>query len=102
MTADGDRLALAIDALLENAVQHTGPGDLIRLSAVRCPDEPAVSLVVQDSGPGIPPADAAHIFERFRTGSAPRPPRRDRPRAGPRPGRRARPRRRDPGAQHAR
>ena len=51
VAADRERLRLALDALLENAVQHTGPGDVIRLSAVRGPDSPAVSLVVQDSGP---------------------------------------------------
>jgi signal transduction histidine kinase len=67
--ADPERLGLAIDALLENAVQHTGPDDLIRL-AVTC-EEPAglVSLVVQDSGTGIEAADLDRIFERFATGS---------------------------------
>jgi signal transduction histidine kinase len=67
--ADPERLALAIDALLENAVQHTGPDDLIRLAVTR--EEPAglVSLVVQDSGTGIDPGDLAHVFERFATGS---------------------------------
>jgi signal transduction histidine kinase len=71
VAADRERLRLALDALLENAVQHTGPGDVIRLSAVRGPDPAAVSLVVQDSGPGIAPGEVTHIFERFRTGSAP-------------------------------
>ncbi|HMG63005.1 MAG TPA: HAMP domain-containing sensor histidine kinase [Streptosporangiaceae bacterium] len=71
VAADRERLRLALDALLENAVQHTDPGDLIRLSAVRCPHSQTVSLVVEDSGPGIPPAEIEHIFERFRTGSAP-------------------------------
>jgi signal transduction histidine kinase len=67
--ADPERLGLAIDALLENAVQHTGPDDLIRL-AVIC-EEPAglVSLVVQDTGTGIEAADLERIFERFATGS---------------------------------
>jgi signal transduction histidine kinase len=71
VAADRERLRLALDALLENAVQHTGPGDVIRLSVARGPRSPVVSLVVQDSGSGIPPAEVAHIFERFRTGSAP-------------------------------
>ena len=67
--ADPERLGLAIDALLENAVQHTGPDDLIRLAVTR--EEPAglVSLVVQDSGTGIEAADLERIFERFATGS---------------------------------
>jgi len=65
--ADPERLGLAIDALLENAVQHTGPDDLIRL-AVTC-EAGLVSLVVQDSGTGIEAADLERIFERFATGS---------------------------------
>jgi len=65
--ADPERLGLAIDALLENAVQHTGPDDLIRL-AVTC-EAGLVSLVVQDSGTGIEAADLERIFDRFATGS---------------------------------
>jgi signal transduction histidine kinase len=67
--ADPERLALAIDALLENAVQHTGPDDLIRLAVTREETAGRVSLAVQDSGTGIDPADLAHVFERFATGS---------------------------------
>jgi thiol-disulfide isomerase/thioredoxin/anti-sigma regulatory factor (Ser/Thr protein kinase) len=68
VVADQDRLALAVDALLENAVQHTGPGDTIRVS-VRCDGEAgAACLSVEDSGDGIPPADLEHVFERFWTG----------------------------------
>jgi signal transduction histidine kinase len=69
--ADAERLALAIDALLENATQHTSEDDLIRLSVVRDDEAGEASLVVQDSGAGIASADLDHIFERFTTGSAP-------------------------------
>jgi len=67
--ADPERLGLAIDALLENAVQHTAPNDLIRLAVTR--DEPhgLVSLVVQDTGKGIDAVDLERVFERFATGS---------------------------------
>jgi signal transduction histidine kinase len=68
--ADADRLALALDALLENAVQHTGPGDLIQVS-VHAPAATGLACVlVEDSGTGIEPAELAHIFERFATGPA--------------------------------
>jgi signal transduction histidine kinase len=67
--ADPERLGLAIDALLENAVQHTGPDDLIRLAVTREEPTGLVSLVVQDSGTGIEAANLEHIFERFATGS---------------------------------
>jgi signal transduction histidine kinase len=61
--ADRDRLAVALDALLENAIAHTGTDDQIELSA-RIVDAHAV-LAVSDSGCGIPEADLDRIFGRF-------------------------------------
>jgi len=70
--ADTERLGLAVDALLENAVQHTGPADLIRLSVVARTDRSGLaSLVVQDTGTGVAAEELARIFERFATGSQP-------------------------------
>jgi signal transduction histidine kinase len=60
---DRDRLAVALDALLENAIAHTKTEDQIELS-VRVVDDNAV-LAVQDSGCGIPEADLERIFGRF-------------------------------------
>jgi len=60
---DGDRLIVALDALLENAVDHTEPGDRIEVS-VRLDDDHVV-IAVTDSGRGIPPADLDRIFGRF-------------------------------------
>jgi len=60
---DRDRLAVALDALLENAIAHTGTEDRIELSA-RIVDGSAV-LAVTDSGCGIPEADLERIFGRF-------------------------------------
>jgi signal transduction histidine kinase len=49
--------------LIENAVVHTPPGTTIALSAsVR---GEVATLSVSDDGPGIPPAAAGAIFERF-------------------------------------
>jgi signal transduction histidine kinase len=68
--ADRERLGLAVDALLENAVQHTAPGDVIRLSVFRDDRGSLARLVVTDGGAGIAPADIADIFDRFATGTA--------------------------------
>jgi len=68
--ADGERLAMAIDALVENAVKHTVPDDWIELSVRR---NHGVDIAVADSGVGIPAADLSRIFERFERGDPSRP-----------------------------
>jgi len=60
---DADRLTVALDALLENAVAHTEEGDRVEVS-VRLENGNAV-IAVADSGCGIPPDDLARIFGRF-------------------------------------
>jgi signal transduction histidine kinase len=60
---DSDRLAVALDALLENAVAHTVAGDRIEVSA-RVEDGHTV-LAVADSGSGIADTDLQRIFQRF-------------------------------------
>jgi signal transduction histidine kinase len=64
-TVDGDpdRLGLALDALVENAVKHTCPNDEIRLGSRRSGDQ--VAITVADSGAGMPADQLATIFERF-------------------------------------
>jgi signal transduction histidine kinase len=63
VVGDADRLEQALDALIENAVKHTGPGDEIRLGCRR--DADRVVIVVADSGSGMPPDRLDAIFERF-------------------------------------
>jgi signal transduction histidine kinase len=60
---DRDRLGIALDALLENAIAHTAADDLIELGARR--ENGHVILSVADSGCGIPAADLERIFLRF-------------------------------------
>lgn len=60
---DADRLTLALDALIENAVDHTDTDGQIELSARR-EGETAI-IAVTDSGSGIPEGEAERIFGRF-------------------------------------
>jgi len=71
VVADRDRVALALDALLENAIAHTRSGDQIEVSARRH-DQGHVALIVADSGTGIEPADLDRIFQRFARANPPR------------------------------
>ena len=61
--ADPDRLAQALHNLLRNAIVHTEPGGLVRLSAYR--HGARVRLIIDDDGPGIPEEQRGRIFDRF-------------------------------------
>lgn len=61
---DAERLSLALDCLVENAVKATGDGDLISLVCWSGLDD-RVSLEVSDTGAGISPEDQGRVFERF-------------------------------------
>jgi signal transduction histidine kinase len=66
--ADRERLGLALDALLENAVRHTLSTDVIQLSVIRdYPGRPA-RILVADTGGGIAADQVPLIFDRFSTG----------------------------------
>ena len=63
VSVDETWLRAAIDALVENAVQHTDVGGRIELAART--DLDTVVISVGDDGAGIPPAAIGQIFERF-------------------------------------
>jgi len=61
--------------LLANALRHTPAGGLVQVrvsvstSRVGRPADPAVELVVQDTGSGFDPADAPRLFQRHHRGA---------------------------------
>jgi two-component system OmpR family sensor kinase len=61
--ADRQRLEQALMQLVQNAVQFTGEGDRVGLSARA--GGGWLQLAVHDTGVGIDPADREQIFERF-------------------------------------
>ena len=84
--ADPEHLATILSNLLSNAYKFTPVGGAVRVTVEAAPPGgasgdggagPGVARVsVRDSGPGIPEADVAHVFDRFyqvRNESADRP-----------------------------
>ena len=64
-TALGDeqRIVQIARILIENALLHTPPETPVRVDVAR--GDGAVTLAVEDDGPGLSPEHAAHVFERF-------------------------------------
>jgi two-component system sensor histidine kinase MprB len=61
-----DRLGRAVNNLLDNAAKHSPPGGVVVV------DVRAGELAVRDHGPGVAPADAPHVFDRFYRGASAR------------------------------
>jgi signal transduction histidine kinase len=66
--ADRERLALALDALIENAIRHTSSDDAIQVAVIGDASDGLARLVVTDTGTGIAADQLPFIFDRFRTG----------------------------------
>jgi signal transduction histidine kinase len=66
VSGNPDYLTQLLLILLDNACKYTPPGGAVRLDAAA--DGGTVRLTVEDSGPGIDPADVPHIFDRFYRG----------------------------------
>jgi len=62
--ADEERLAIAVDSLVENAVKFTSAGDAISIGAYA--DDGELVIEVNDSGLGIPPDQLERIFAPFK------------------------------------
>jgi two-component system OmpR family sensor kinase len=63
VVGDRDRLKQLLLNLVVNALQYTQPGGRVLLS-LRAVDD-CLHITVSDNGPGIPPPELPHIFDRF-------------------------------------
>jgi signal transduction histidine kinase len=63
VSIDAHRISQVLRNILENAVDHTGPGDTITVSARR--EGGWVEISVVDTGEGIPAEHLPNVFERF-------------------------------------
>ena len=59
-----DALAVLLRNLIDNALRHTPAGGVVQVSARRG-ESGAAELVVEDSGPGIPPSERQRVLDRF-------------------------------------
>jgi two-component system sensor histidine kinase ChvG len=58
-----DRLARAINAIIDNAISFSPAGGLVEIAAAHVGDE--IRIRVDDEGPGVPPEAREAIFNRF-------------------------------------
>lgn len=63
VNGDRDRLKQVFINLMANAIQYTPQGGDVFMSLEQIKEQGRV--IVRDTGPGIPPEDVPHIFERF-------------------------------------
>ena len=71
---DSQRITQAVLQLAQNAVQHTEPGDAITLTSDIVDDRElgrALTITIEDTGPGVAYAERERIFERFAHGEPP-------------------------------
>jgi len=61
--ADRDQIERALDAIIENSVNHTTAADSIQITTST--GGGTVAITVTDTGSGIPRALLPHVFERF-------------------------------------
>jgi len=68
ITADADRLEDVFCNLLDNAIKNTPTGGEIQITAQDKRNH-SLAITVADNGPGIPPEQLPHVFDRFQPGS---------------------------------
>ena len=60
---DKNLLASAVANLIDNALKYAGNGATVRVYSLR--ERDTQSIIIEDNGPGIPPAERSRVIERF-------------------------------------
>jgi len=66
MLMDDTRLSHAVENLINNAIQHSHPGQTVHVR-VRAADARTIECEVRDEGPGFDPVDLPRVFQPFFT-----------------------------------
>lgn len=64
VVGDMDRLEQVFSNLLDNALKNSPTGGKVRIIGRKTGTD-SVQIIIADSGPGIPPEQLPHVFERF-------------------------------------
>src|SRR6058998_1834251 len=68
LSLDAARIEQVLDNLLSNAIKFSPEGAAVKLRMESDAQAGVVRISVSDTGPGIPPEELPHIFERFYQG----------------------------------
>jgi len=63
---DDRRIAQVVRNLVNNAVKYSPAGSPVEISIGLSADRHAACVSVRDHGPGVPPAERPHLFQKFR------------------------------------
>jgi signal transduction histidine kinase len=66
---DPNQLAQLVGNLVDNAVRHSPAGGAVQIEVEE--RDAVVRCAVRDQGPGVPPDERSHLFDRFRQGKHP-------------------------------
>lgn len=64
LLANENRLEQVLTNLVENAVRFSSPSGEVTVTAAKRPDD-RITVAIRDHGPGIPPEDLPHVWDRF-------------------------------------
>ena len=62
---DSDKIKIAIDNLVDNAIRYTMPGGKVTISIIPREDKEEIEIQIQDTGLGIPEKQKNEVFHKF-------------------------------------